>query len=348
MPIATGEIAAFIGAAVKGEAKALEAVAPLDRAGPSQLSFFANAKYLAALKATRAGAVICSEADAAELPQGCTAIISRSPYRDWARVVARWFETKSLPEPGVHPQAFVHPSAFVGEGVRIGAGAVVEAGASIGQGSVLFPLVVVGHGVKIGADCRLYPQVTLYEGCQIGDRVIIHAGSVLGSDGFGFAPDPPAGYVKVPQVGGVVVEDDVEIQSNTCIDRGALGPTVIRKGAKIDNLVHISHNVEVGPHNAIAALTGVAGSTKLGNWVTLAAQSGVAGHLTISDQVIVTAQAGVAKDPGPKAVVTGTPAQPLMTERRNQAELGKLGELRKKVRALEARLAELEKKIGGA
>jgi UDP-3-O-[3-hydroxymyristoyl] glucosamine N-acyltransferase len=190
--------------------------------------------------------------------------------------------------------------------------------------------------------------VTLYEGVQLGDRVIIHAGAVLGSDGFGFAPDPPHGYVKVPQIGGVIVEDDVEIQSNSCIDRGALGPTVIRKGAKIDNLVHISHNVEVGPHNAIAALSGVAGSTKLGQWVTLAAQSGVAGHLQVSDQVVLTAQAGLAKDPGLGAIVTGTPAQPLMTERRNQAELGKVGELRKKVKALEARLAELEKKIGGA
>jgi UDP-3-O-[3-hydroxymyristoyl] glucosamine N-acyltransferase len=227
----------------------------------------------------------------------------------------------------------------------VGAFAVIGPGASVGANSVLFPLVVLGDGVQVGADCRLYPQVTLYEGVRLGQRVIVHAGSVLGADGFGFAPDPPQGYVKVPQVGGVIVEDDVEIQANACIDRGALGPTLIRKGAKIDNLVHISHNVEVGPHTAIAALSGVAGSTKLGNWVTLAAQSGVAGHLEISDGVIAGAQAGLAKDPGKGVLVSGTPAQPLMEERRNQAELGRLGELRKKVKALEARLAELEKKL---
>lgn len=347
MGVGAGEIAAFLGAELRGEAKVLDAVAPLDKAEPRHLSFYAdNAKYAAHLKVTKAGAVICSAADAEALPKGCSAIVSRHPYRDYARTVAKWFDKKSLPGPGVHPQAFVHSSAKLGEGVRVSAFAVVGPEAVIGANTVLYPLVVVGHGVQIGADCLLYPQVTLYEGVKLGDRVIIHAGAVLGSDGFGFAPDPPEGYVKVPQIGGVLVEDDVEIQSNTCIDRGALGPTIIRRGAKIDNLVHISHNVEVGPHNAVAALSGIAGSTKLGNWVTLAAQSGVAGHLSISDQVIVTAQAGVAKDPGPKAIVTGTPAQPLMTERRNQAELGKLGELRKKVKTLEVRLAELEKKLG--
>ena len=341
-----GDIAAFLGAALQGGAVPLTGVAPLDKAGPGQLSFFANSKYAAHLKATRASAVLCSPEDAAQVPAGCSAIVSKNAYRDFARVVAEYFESKSLPEPGVHPLAFVHPTAKLAAGVRVGAFAVIEAGASIGANSVLFPLVVVGHGVQVGADCRLYPQVTLYEGVSLGERVTIHAGTVLGSDGFGFAPDPPRGYVKVPQVGGVIVEDDVEIQSNTCIDRGALGPTVIRKGAKIDNLVHISHNVEVGPNTAIAALSGVAGSTKLGAWVTLAAQSGVAGHLNISDGVIAGAQSGLAKDPGKGAIVTGTPAQPLMQERRAQAELGKVGELRKKVKDLESRLSELEKKLG--
>ena len=346
MGIHAGDIAAFLGAELRGEAAPITGVAPLDKAGPGQLSFFANSKYAAHLKGTRASAVLCSAEDAPQVPSGSTAIVSKSAYRDFARVVAKWFESKSLPEPGVHPLAFVHPTAQVAGSARIGAFAVVEAGARIGANSVLFPLVVVGHGVQIGADCRFYPQVTLYEGVVIGDRVTIHAGTVLGSDGFGFAPDPPRGYVKVPQVGGVIVEDDVEIQSNTCIDRGALGPTLIRRGAKIDNLVHLSHNVEVGPHTAIAALSGVAGSTKLGAWVTLAAQAGVAGHLSISDGVIAGAQSGMAKDPGKGAIVTGTPAQPLMTERRNQAELGKVGELRKKVKDLEARLAALEKKNG--
>ena len=342
-----GAIAAALGAELQGDAdRVIDGAAPLDSAGESQLSFFSNAKYAGQLAATRAGAVLLTAADAAKAPAGAALLISRNPYRDFALTVARHFDRRPRPAAGVHPSAQVHPSATVHPSASVGPLAVVEAGASVGARSAVHGLAYVGPGCVVGEDCVLYPHSVLYDGCRLGNHVIIHAGAVLGADGFGFAPDPPKGYVKVPQLGWVEVEDFAEIQANACVDRGALGATLIRRGAKIDNLVQIAHNVEVGEHSVIAALVGISGSTKLGKWVTFAGQSSAAGHLTIGDQAVITGQAGAGKDVPAKAMVSGSPAQPMLEHHRGLVEMKRLPELKRRVKDLEAKLAELEARLG--
>ena len=344
-----GAIAAALGAELKGDAeRAITGAAPLDSAGPSQLSFFSNAKYAGQLAATRAGAVLLTATDAAKAPAGTALLISRNPYRDFALTVARCFDQRPRPAAGVHPSASVHPSATVDPSASVGPLAVVEAGASVGARSAVHGLAYVGPGCVVGQDCVLYPHSVLYDGCRVGNSVIIHAGAVLGADGFGFAPDPPKGYVKVPQLGWVEVEDFVEIQANACVDRGALGATVIRRGAKIDNLVQVAHNVEVGQHTVLAAQVGISGSTKIGQWVTFAGQSAAAGHLQIGDQAVVTGQAGAGKDVPAKSMVSGSPAQPTLGHHRGLAEMTKLPELKRRVKDLEAKLAALEARLGRA
>jgi len=341
-----GGIAGFLNAELKGDpALAVDGVAPLDQAGPSQLSFYANPKYAGQLSATRAGAVLCRPEDLGRLPQGCAALVTKNPYRDFARTVARSFDARPRPGPGIHPTAVVHATAVVHSGASVGPLAVVAEGASIGEGSAVHALAYVGPGCVVGRDCVLHPQVVLYDGCRLGDRVTIHSGAVLGADGFGFAPDPPRGYVKVPQIGWVEIGDDVEIQANACVDRGALGPTVVRRGAKIDNLVQIAHNVEVGEHTVLAAQAGISGSTRIGRWVTFAGQSAAAGHLNVGDQAVVTGQAGIGKDLEPGAMVSGSPAQPTLEHHRGLAELVRLPALRKRIKELEARLADLEARL---
>jgi UDP-3-O-[3-hydroxymyristoyl] glucosamine N-acyltransferase len=239
----------------------------------------------------------------------------------------------------------VHATAVLASDVRVGACAVVGAGSRLGEGTVLHALAYVGPSCVVGRGCVIHPGAVLYDGCRLGDRVRIHAGAVLGADGFGFAPDPPHGYVKVPQIGWVEIGDDVEIQANACVDRGALGPTIVRRGAKIDNLVQVAHNVEVGEHTVLAAQAGISGSTKIGKWVTFAGQSAAGGHLNVGDQAVITGQAGIGKDVPPKAMVSGSPAQSTLTHHRGLAELNRLPELRKTVKALEARLRELEGRL---
>lgn len=220
---------------------------------------------------------------------------------------------------------------------------MIERGAEIRAHTTLFPFCYIGSKVTLGEHCLLYPQVTLLDRVIIGNRVILHSGVVIGGDGFGFAPDPNRGHIdKVPQVGWVEIADDVEIQCNTTIDRGALGATKIGRGTKIDNLVQVGHNVEIGEHSIIVSQAGISGSTKIGNWVTLAGQVGLVGHIQVGNGAIVTAQSGVAKDVPPKSVVTGSPAQPMIENRRALAGMSRLSELRKKVRDLEYRLRELE------
>jgi UDP-3-O-[3-hydroxymyristoyl] glucosamine N-acyltransferase len=325
----------------------LEGVAPLDSATASQLSFLSNPKYTPQLAQSKAGAVLLGQADAAKaasLP-GRSLLISANPYRDFARATARYFAKRFKPSAGIHPSAVISPKAQLGQNLAVGAFCVVEEGAVIGDGAVLHPFCYVGPGARIGQDSELYPFAALMEACELGKRVILQSGAVIGADGFGFAPDFPHGYVKVPQIGSVLVEDDVEIQANACIDRGALGATVIGQGSKVDNLVQIAHNVKVGRHSVFAAQAGISGSTKVGNWVTFAGQSAAGGHLEIGDGAIITGQAGAGKDVEPKAMVSGSPAMPTLEHHRGLAELKKLPELKKRVKELEARLHELEKRL---
>jgi UDP-3-O-[3-hydroxymyristoyl] glucosamine N-acyltransferase len=341
-----GGIASFLNAELRGEAsKLVDGVAPLDTATPTEISFFANPRYADQAAATRAAGVLCRPEDAFRLPEGCAALVSPNPYRDFARITARSFDRRPRAEPGIHATAVVHATAVLASTARVGACAVVGPMARLGEGSAVHALAYVGPSCVIGADCVIHPGAVLYDGCRLGDRVIVHSGAVLGADGFGFAPDPPLGYVKVPQIGWVEIEDDVEIQANACIDRGALGPTLIRRGAKIDNLVQVGHNVEVGEHTVLVSQTGISGSTKIGRWVTFAGQSAAGGHLNVGDQAVITGQAGIGKDVPAKAMVSGSPAQPTLAHHRGLAELNRLSELRKTVKALEARLRELEARL---
>lgn len=277
---------------------------------------------------------------APDIPESIQArayLLSSNPRQTLAHLLARWEKPPALPE-GVHPGAWVHPTARIGEDVRIGPGVWIGPEAEIGDGTWIYPHVFVGDGVRIGQNCRIYPQVTLYPGTVIGDRVILHAGCVVGSDGFGYVLEetPPR---KIPQIGRVVIEDDVEIGANTTVDRATLGETRIRKGTKIDNLVQIAHNVEIGENAVIAAQTGIAGSSTLGSRVILAGQVGIADHVSLGDGVIVTAKTGVSKDVPPGQVVSsGFHALPHKEHLRLQALYRRLPELWERLKALEKKV----------
>jgi UDP-3-O-[3-hydroxymyristoyl] glucosamine N-acyltransferase len=341
------ELAGRLGGEVEGDGDArVERVAPLEDAGPGAISFFSNRKYRAAFEATRATAVFVQAGEA--VPGGRTVVRHANPYLAFAKA-STLFHPPRPASPGVAPEAAVHPSAHVDATAEVMPLASVAAGAHVGPRTILHPGVQLGEGARVGADCVLYPNVVVREGCVVGDRVILQPGCVIGSDGFGFAFDPegegrgPRHY-KVPQIGNVVVEDDVEIGASTCIDRAALGSTVIGRGTKIDNLVQIAHNVQVGPLSIVVSQVGISGSTKIGAGVVLAGQVGITGHLNIGDRAVIAAQSGVMEDVEPGATLLGSPARPHGETLRIHAALARLPELLKRVRDLERRLEQLGEK----
>ncbi len=336
------EIAEILGAELQGDPRReISGLAPIEDAVEGELTFLANKKYQKYLSTTRASAVIA--APHTEVPTDRLAVLRlEDPYLGFVMALRAFHPWKRYAAPGIHDSSVVDPSAVLGEDVTIGANTVVGRNARIGARSVIADGTVVRDGVIIGEDCLVYPNVSLLDGTQIGSRVIIHAGATLGSDGFGFAPHEGI-YEKIPQVGHVIVEDDVEIGANCAIDRGTIGPTLIRKGAKLDNLIQIAHNVEVGEHTVIAAQTGISGSTVLGHHVILAGQVGLVGHIEIGDRVTVGAQAGVSKDLGGEGTMyRGTPAREIHEELRLEAALRHLPDLIRTVRKQESRIAELE------
>jgi UDP-3-O-[3-hydroxymyristoyl] glucosamine N-acyltransferase len=337
------ELAARIGAVVSGDgSRVVDGVAPLDKAGPGQVTFVANPKYGKLLATTKAGAVIVRKP-----VEGLSAsfLVADNPYLAFAMTV-ELFHPPLKPEEGISPQAHVHPSATLGEGVSILPFAYVGEGAVVGARSVLHAGVVVGDGSVVGEDCLLYPNVVLYHGVRLGNRVILHAGCVVGSDGFGFAPSP-AGYRKIPQIGTVEIGDDVEVGANTTIDRAALGVTRVGKGTKLDNLVQIGHNVEVGENTVVAAQAGVSGSCRIGSWVMVGGQVGLAGHLEVGDGVMLGAQSGVADsvDASESKVWSGSPVMPHRTWLRTSVLMPKIPELFRRVKELEDRLDREKKEV---
>ncbi len=308
-------------------------VATLETAAPSAIAFFANERYLPQLKTTRAGAVILGAAarDATRLPR----IVCANPYAYFARV-SGLLNPAPAARPGVHASAVVDSSAAVAVDAEIGPCAVVERGALIGAGCVIGAGCFIGAGAAIGAGSRLYPNVTVYHDCVIGQRVLLHSGVVIGADGFGIAMDEGR-WVKVPQVGRVVIGDDVEIGANTTVDRGALDDTVIEEGVKLDNQIQIGHNVRIGAHTAIAACAGVAGSAKIGRYCRIGGASGIAGHITIADHVEISTYTLVTKSIRDPGTYTGAYVfEPHKEWRRNAVQLRHLAELADRVRALEA------------
>ncbi|MGE5189821.1 MAG: UDP-3-O-(3-hydroxymyristoyl)glucosamine N-acyltransferase [Gemmatimonadota bacterium] len=330
--IRLSELAARIGARLVGEDAVVTGIAPIEAAGPGEVTFLANPKYARFARASAASAIIAKEP-----LEGARAafLVAANPYYAFACALEE-FHPASRPEPGVSPQAFVHPGARLGREATVAPFAVVEEGASIGDRTVLFAGAVVGKGASVGDDCRLYPHVVLYHDVRVGSRVILHAGCVIGSDGFGFAPGP-SGYRKIPQVGTVEIGDDVEIGANTTIDRAVLGVTRVARGTKLDNLVQVAHNVEIGPDTVIAAQAGISGSCRVGGRVMIGGQAGLAGHLEIEDGIMLGAQCGVAGTlrASEAKVWSGTPAIPHPAWLRVSTLLPKLPELFRRVRRLE-------------
>ena len=334
MKITVDELAALVGGRVTGGVGgvAITGVASIQDATEGQITFLANQKYAPALKASRASAVLVPAGFDGET--SAVRIEVADPMLALPRVLEKFAPPPIVFPPGVHPAAVVAPDAALGKDVSIQACAVIESGAKIGDGSVIGAHAYIGHGTSIGADCRIYPNVTIRERSLIGNRVTIHSGAVIGGDGFGYE-FTGGKHVKIPQTGIVQIDDDVEIGSNTTIDRARFGRTWIQEGTKIDNLVQIAHNVVIGKYSVIVSQAGISGSTRLGQYVTLAGQVGLVGHLEIGDQVIIGAQAGVSKNIPAKEIWLGSPATPMQEQKEKFANINRLPKLFARVKKLE-------------
>jgi UDP-3-O-[3-hydroxymyristoyl] glucosamine N-acyltransferase len=331
------ELAARLGAELVGDPqKQISGVRSLDEAGEEDLSFLHNPKYLDQAQRSNAGAILVKDP---ELLPGRALLVTGEPYLAMARALELFFPA-ARPEPGVHPTAVVAEDASLDNGVSVGPCAIVGARAKIGSGSIVGPGCVIGADVELGADCLLHPRVVIEHGCQIGDRCILHSGTVIGSDGYGFATVDGVHH-KIPQVGIVVVEDDVEMGASCCIDRATLGETRIGRGTKLDNLVHVAHNVTVGEGCLLVAGVGISGSTQIGNHTVFAGHSGSAGHLKIGNRVQVAGASAVFKNLPDDSFVGGVPARPLKQWQRANANLNRLERFYKRVDELEGKLDRL-------
>ncbi|MGD1092700.1 MAG: UDP-3-O-(3-hydroxymyristoyl)glucosamine N-acyltransferase [Bryobacteraceae bacterium] len=334
------DLASALGCELRGDGSLdLTGVAGMENAGPTELTFLANPKYAHKVKQTRAGAIVVSKwIDGLSAAQ----LLSANPYLDHARALALFYQPPR-PEPGIHPLASIAPSARIGENASIGPFAVVGERVAIGRNAILHPHVVIYAGAQIGDDFCAHANSVVREFCRIGDRVILQNGVVIGGDGFGFAKRADGTHFKIVQSGITVIEDDVEIQTLTSIDRASMGETRVRRGAKIDSLVQVGHGSVVGEDNIICAQTGLAGSSVLEKNVLLAGQVGISGHLTIHDDVVVYAQSGIGGDIPAGSVMSGSPAFEAREWLRAITAFPKLPELLKTVRQLEKRLAALER-----
>jgi UDP-3-O-[3-hydroxymyristoyl] glucosamine N-acyltransferase len=334
------ELAELIGCPFEGDGEVRIAdVSSLEKAGEGDLVFLAHARLRNKLEQTRASAAI--------IPPGETfrripVLISEKPHLAFIKAVEIFFKPYRL-EPGIHPSAQVSPTAKLGKNVAVGALSFIGDEVEIGEGTVIFPLAAIYTRVKIGAKAVIHSHVSIREGVRIGNRVIIHNGAVIGSDGFGYIKLEDASYRKIPQKGTVIIEDDVEIGANTAVDRAALGETIIRRGAKIDNLVQVAHNVEIGENAILPSQVGIAGSSRVGKNVVMGGQVGVADHVTIGDNVTITAQSGVHKDIPAGAIVGGTPPLDIREARKIWALLPQLYNFVKDMKKLKAKVEELEK-----
>ncbi len=338
MATTLGELAVRFGLELAGDpATQVSGVATIASAGPGTLTFLANPRYRRLLPATRAAAVVLDAQAAPDCP--VAALVAANPYAAFARI-AQLLHPQPAVAGGIHASAVVDRGATVASDAAVGAQAVIEAGAVIGPRVLVGPGSIVMAGAHIGADTRLVVRVTVYPGVRIGARCVLHAGAVLGADGFGFAPDRD-GCVKVPQIGGLSIGDDVEIGANTTVDRGAIEDTVIEDGVKLDNLVQVGHNVRIGAHTVVAGCVGISGSTVIGRRCMIGGAVGIVGHLEIGDEVAVTGYSMVTHSlPGPGTYSSGTPAMPAREWRRTVARLRRL-------EATERRLAALERRDRG-
>lgn len=340
------QIALMIQGKVDGDqAVVVSQFGKIEEATEGQISFLANPKYEEYLYTTHASIIIVNENYVLKSPIKATLIRVSDAYAAFAQLLTKYQELKTQNLRGIQSPSYIAESAKLGENHFIAAFAHIGENVSIGNNVKIFPHVVLGDNVTIGNDVVLYPGVIIYADCVLGNHITIHAGAVIGSDGFGFAPSSDGRYQKVPQLGNVIIEDNVEIGANTTIDRATIGSTVIRKGVKLDNLIQVAHNVEVGENTVIAAQTGLSGSTKVGKGVMIGGQVGTAGHLSIADGVKVAGRSGITKSISQaNSTVTGYPATDNKSALRAQVYMKNLPNLEKRVKELEILLAQLSQK----
>lgn len=342
MTFSAAQIAILIDGKIEGDPDAsVDSFGKIEEAGQGQLSFLANPKYEDHLYTTKASIIIINENFVLKQPVSSTLIRVYDAYTAFATLLARYQQIVQQQLTGIQQPSYIAKTAVYGQNVFIGAFAYIGENVKIGNNTKIYPSAFIGNNVTIGDNSVIHPGVKIYHDCEIGADVTIHAGTVIGSDGFGFAPQSDGSFKKVPQIGNVVIEDQVEIGANATIDRATIGSTLIKSGAKLDNLIQIAHNVEVGNSTVIAAQTGVSGSTKVGNGVMIGGQVGIVGHIQIGDGARINAQSGVSKSIEPGKAVTGSPAYDYTAALRSQAVNRKLPELEKRVKELEALVKQL-------
>lgn len=344
MEFTAEQIANVIGGRVEGNKDAkVHTFAKIEEGTEGAISFLSNPKYTHYLYNTKSSIVIVNEDVELEKDVDATLIRVKNAYESIAKLL-QIYEASKPKKTGVAPQAYIAPSAKLGNNCYVGPFAYVGEGAEIGYGCQIYPHAVIGDNVKVGTNCIFYPNTTIYQGCKIGNNVTIHAGSVIGADGFGFAPGAD-GYDKIPQIGIVVIEDNVEIGANTCVDRSTMGATVIHKGVKLDNLVQVAHNVEIGENTVMSAQVGIAGSTKVGSWCMFGGQVGLAGHITIGDKTFLGAQSGVPGSLKGGEELIGTPPMNPRAYFKSQAIFRRLPDMYKDLNDAKKKIEELNEKI---
>ncbi len=343
MEFTAKQIAGMIGGRVDGDENAIiNSFAKIEEGKPGAISFLSNPKYTHYLYETQSSVVLINEDVELEKPVSATLIRVKNAYESVAKLL-QLYESMKPRKSGIEPQAYISEKATVGKDCYIGAFAYIGDGAVIGDGTQIYPHTVICEDVKIGEKSTIYPNVTIYQGCQLGKNVTIHAGSVIGADGFGFAPNAD-GYDKIPQIGIVVIEDDVEIGANTCVDRSTMGQTIIHKGVKLDNLIQVAHNCEIGENTVMSAQVGMAGSTKIGSWCMAGGQAGFAGHIHVADKTFIGAQCGVISDTkGNGEKLIGSPAMDTKVFFKAKALYAKLPDMYRQIAALQREIDELKK-----
>lgn len=341
MSLSIKEISDLVGGKIVGSQDiSINNVAKIDEAGKGDITFLYLPSYDKYFDSTKASAVLVKE-DFSKSRNDVTLIKVDAPEKAFLKIILNYF-TPQFNLEGIDPSASIHSSAKIGSNVAIGKNVVVSAGCKVGNNSKLYHNSVLFEDVEVGTDCLLFSNISIRENSKIGNRVIIHSGTVIGSDGFGFNPNEKGVYQKVPQIGNVVVEDDVEIGSNVSIDRAALGSTIIKRGVKIDNLVQIAHNVVIGEDTVISSQTGISGSTKVGNNCVIAGQVGVVGHIEISDKVVLMAQSGISKPISKPGYYFGSPAKELKTAGILEAHIRNLPDYSSRIKQLESEIKRLE------
>lgn len=342
MEFSAKQIAQFVQGVIEGDENAtVNTFAKIEDGKPGAISFLSNPKYTHYIYDTESSIVLVDKSVELEKPTKATLIKVDNAYECVAKLL-QLYESMKPKKTGIDSLAFISPSAKIGENVYIGAFAYIGDNVVIGDGCQIYPNVVICENAKVGNDCLFYPNVTIYHDCHVGNRVTLHAGSVVGSDGFGFAPSEN-GYDKIPQIGIVTIEDDVEIGANTCIDRSTMGSTYVRKGVKLDNLVQIAHNTDIGANTVMSAQVGIAGSTKVGQWCMFGGQVGIAGHITIGNKVFLGAQSGVPSSLKDNQALIGTPPMEKLPYFKSQAIFQKLPDLYKQIQKLQKEVDELKK-----